>query len=346
VRERPEVEGDRFRLPWRHLREDATGDCGGGLLRWLWERAREGRSPNPAPSEVPADTPAPFDGRHRDDEARITFLGHAALLIQAGGVNVLTDPMLGDRASPLPIGPRRFAPPALGVDELPEIHAVVISHDHYDHLDDGTVRALDRRFGDRLAWCTPLGYRDWFRARGIRRVYEADWWESVQVAHPDDPERSLRAVAAPAQHWCRRGLRANTRLWASWSLDVGGTARIYFAGDSGYWHGWLDVGAELGPWDAALLPIGAYEPRWFMRRSHMNPEEAVRAWRDLGGRGLFVGMHWGAFRLTDEPPLEPPARTRDAWRAEGLPEPLLRLPGVGGTVVVPLGGAGGGPGGA
>jgi L-ascorbate metabolism protein UlaG (beta-lactamase superfamily) len=111
---------------------------------------------------------------------------------------------------------------------------------------------------------------------------------------------------------------------------------VFFLGDSGYWHGWRDVGSELGPWHATLIPIGAYEPRWFMRRSHMNPEEAVRTWQDLGGEGLFIGMHWGAFRLTDEPPLEPPVRTREAWRQAGLPADALALPGPGGTTRVAL----------
>lgn len=335
VRERPVRDGDRFVLPWRHL-WDRPPEEQGGFLRWMRERREFGRAPTPGADEVPTGPSAVLDGAHPADELRVTFVGHATFLIQAGGLNILTDPVFGDKASPLPVGPKRFAPPGLSLDELPEIHAVVLSHDHFDHLDEFTVRALRDRFGDRLTWCTPLGYRDWFAKRGVSRVREANWWDELEVEHPDDPAVLLRATAAPAQHWCRRSFRSNTRLWGSWSLELGARARVYFAGDSGYWHGWRDVGAELGPWDATLIPIGAYEPRWFMRLSHMNPEEAVRAWQELGGQGAFFGMHWGAFRLTDEPPLEPPERTREVWQAEGLPEALLRLPGLGETVILEL----------
>ena len=335
MRERPIREGDRFVLPWRHLWSSDPDAPSGGFLRWMWERRTSDRAPTPQPDQVPRGTPDVLRGDHPPDECRVTFIGHASFLIQAGGFNVLTDPVFGDRASPLPIGPKRFSAPGLSLDELPDVHAVVLSHDHYDHLDAWTVDALTDRFGDALSWLTPLGYRDWFEARGVARVREADWWDTLDV--PGPAGSPFRATAAPAQHWTRRGFRSNTRLWASWSLEFPGGARVFFAGDSGYWHGWSDIGAELGPWDATLIPIGAYEPRWFMRRSHMNPEEAVQTWRELGARGLFVGMHWGAFRLTDEPPLEPPERTRAAWRSAGHPEAALALPGPGGTVRVPYG---------
>ena len=144
----------------------------------------------------------------------------------------------------------------------------------------------------------------------------------------------LRITAAPTQHWTRRGWAANERLWASFRIEAGNGRSIYFGGDSGYWDGYAEIGERLGAHDALLLPIGAYEPRWFMRPAHMNPEEAVRAYQDMGGSGLCVGMHWGTFRLTDEPPLEPPERMRRAWEAAGLPDERLALPGIGESVDV------------
>jgi len=160
-------------LPWRHLWEGTPRERTGGYLRWMWERLTSERAPTPSADEVSTESPSVVRGAHPEDELRITFVGHATFLIQAGGFNILTDPVFGDRASPFPVGPRRFTPPGLELADLPEIHAVVLSHDHYDHLDDFSVRSLHERFGERLTWCTPLGYRGWFEARGIERLKEA-----------------------------------------------------------------------------------------------------------------------------------------------------------------------------
>jgi L-ascorbate metabolism protein UlaG (beta-lactamase superfamily) len=141
-------------------------------------------------------------------------------------------------------------------------------------------------------------------------------------------------MALPAQHWTRRSpFSTNARLWASFLLRTGDRS-VYFGGDSGYFDGYADIGAGHGPFDAALLPIGAYEPRWFMRPAHMNPAEAVRAYLGLGGTGTFVGIHWGTFRLTDESPLDPPSRAREAWESAGLPDEDLWIPSLGGTRIV------------
>jgi len=218
------------------------------------------------------------------------------------------------------------------VAELPVIHGVVLSHDHYDHLDLPTVRGLRDRLGDGLRWITPLGYRSWFAESGIGSVTELDWWEESAIRE-GSARVSVRAL--PAQHWSRRGWKVNARLWASWGLRCGSGRSVYFGGDSGYFPEYARIAREAGPFDAVLLPIGAYEPRWFMKAAHMNPEDAVRAYRDLGGEGAFVGMHWGTFRLTDEDPLEPPVRTREAWDREGLPLEQLYLPGIGGTIRLP-----------
>ena len=248
----------------------------------------------------------------------LTWVGHATFLVQLGGVNVLTDPHFARRASPVQwAGPKRMAGLPLDVDDLPAIDLVVLSHDHYDHLDATSVKRLARRFPD-ATWVSPLGYDRWLRARGVLDVVEADWWHERSV---DD----VTLTCLPVQHWCRRGFRANERLWGGWSLQSP-SGSVLFVGDSGYFHGFREIGARLAPFDAVLMPIGAYEPRWFMRPAHMNPEEAVQAYRDLGGEGVMAGMHWGTFRLTDEDPLEPPGRTRSAWDAEGLDPDRLWIP--------------------
>jgi len=320
--------GGGFRIPWPL--EGADERAGGSFLRWQWERLTSRLPPDPPPGALPRVESDVARPRAATGEVRITWVGHSSFLLQLGGLNLLTDPVWSRRASPVQwMGPARFVPPGVPWDALPPVDAVLLSHDHYDHLDDPTVRRLHARFGGALHWMTPLAYREWLGARGITRVTELDWWAEAEVA------QGVRAACLPVQHWTRRTLRGfNERLWGSWLLTTLGGRKVYFAGDSGYFRGFRDVGERFGPFDAVLLPIGAYEPRWFMRPAHMNPEEAVRAYQDLGGTGLFVGMHWGTFRLTDEDPLEPPVRTRAAWEAAGLPEEQLWIPRHGETRVL------------
>jgi N-acyl-phosphatidylethanolamine-hydrolysing phospholipase D len=320
----------RFVHPWPLAHEGGRGFR--DILRWQRDRMRNGVEPNPGPGAIRMATPAIARPRAAPGELRTTWVGHATFLLQLGGVNVLTDPMWSRRASPLPwLGPARLVPPGLPFDALPPIDVVVLSHDHYDHLDAGTVRRLARRFGDGIHWIAPLGYTGWLRRRGAARITELDWWQHADV----ETEAGLLGITAvPSQHWTRRTpFSERTRLWASYRL-ASPDGRVYFCGDSGYFDGLRAIGAALGPFDAALLPVGAYEPRWFMRAAHMNPEEAVRAYCDLGCSGTFVAMHWGTFRLTDEPPLEPPARTRAAWAEAGLPPADLWVPRHGETRVV------------
>lgn len=280
----------------------------------------------PHVSEFPAASPDIAQPHTDADEVRITWLGQSGFLIQAGGVNVLTDPLLSQRASPFNrFGPARLVAAPLSVAELPPIDAVIISHDHYDHLDTRTCAALVERFGGSLPFFTPLGYRAWFAKLGAAQVIERDWWEGARL-----DGLAMELTALPAQHWTRRAFSTGTRLWASWMMRAGG-ASIYFSGDSGYCPAFRDIRERAGSPDIALIPIGAYEPRWFMKPAHMNPEEAVQTFMDLGARD-FVAMHWGTFRLTDEPMLEPPVRTREAWRAHGLPEERLHIPKHGETI--------------
>ncbi len=321
----------RYRNPWPM--KDRAEEGGADVLKWGWQRLWSKLPPDPAPGRIPRAVPevarpalAPDS-----DELRVTWLGQSSFLIQAPGLNLLTDPVLGGRASPVSwAGPRRFSPPGLSVGELPPVDAVVLSHDHYDHLDARTVAALRRRAGGYdTAWITPLGYAPWFRKHRVRRLVELDWWGEKALNTASGAVAGFRAL--PARHWSRRHFwDTRTRLWCSWALSVGGR-RLYFGGDSGYCPAFAEIGDREPPFDAALLPIGAYEPRWFMRTSHMNPEEAVQASLDVRASRM-VAMHWGTFRLTDEDPLEPPARARAAWDALGLPPDRLHIPAMGETL--------------
>ncbi len=331
VAERPphHAAGGRYLNPWPLGRDAPPGE--GDLLKWGWERLWGDRAPDPAPEELPRAEPQLAVPRLRADaaELRLTWIGHSTFLIQMPGVTLLTDPVFSRRASPLRwAGPKRLSPPALGLDSIPPVDAILLSHDHYDHLDKPTVRALNDRFGSTLTWFTPLGYERWLGRRGVTDVRELDWWEEERL---EGGPSSATVRALPAQHWTkRRPFGTRRRLWCSWAVEMDGR-RLYFGGDSGYFPGLAEIGERAGPFDVALLPIGAYAPRWFMKSSHMNPEEAAQAARDVHAAAM-VGMHWGTFRLSDEPPLEPPRRTREAWSNLGLPASSLHIPAFGETI--------------
>ena len=239
----------------------------------------------------------------------VTWVGHATLLVQLDGVNVLTDPHWSARASPVGFaGPKRVTPPGLRFEDLPPIHVVIISHDHYDHLDDATVRRLAATH--RPHFLVPLGIKAWLAQRGITDVEELDWWDGRTV-------RGLTFTCVPAQHFSGRGLfDRNRRLWSGFTV-AGRSKRLYFAGDTAYYDGLKEIGARLGPFDLAAIPIGAYLPATIMKPSHTSPEEALRVLADVRGRRI-VPIHWGTFDLAEEPIEEPPKRLEAEARRLGL----------------------------
>jgi N-acyl-phosphatidylethanolamine-hydrolysing phospholipase D len=242
----------------------------------------------------------------------VTWIGHATLLVQMDHVTFLTDPIWSDTASPVSFfGPRRFAAPGLELDALPPIDFVVVSHNHYDHLDLATLAALAAR-DPNTRFFVPVGNAALLRDEGIDGVTELDWGDSAEHA-------GVRVHCLPTQHWSQRGIGdRNAALWASWAV-IGPERRFYFAGDTGYFAGFERIGSALGPFDLAAVPIGAYEPVDMMAQAHMNPEEAVQAAVDVRARRA-IAMHFGTFDLSDEPLEQPPLRFRAAASTGALGE--------------------------
>ncbi|MDX3112645.1 MBL fold metallo-hydrolase [Streptomyces scabiei] len=250
----------------------------------------------------------------------VTWAGHASWVVGIGGLTVLTDPVWSRRI----LGtPARITPVGVPWEELPRVDAVVISHNHYDHLDAPTLRRLPR---DTPVF-VPAGLGRWFLRRRFTRVTELDWWEAAELS-------GVRFDFVPAHHWSKRSLVDTCRtLWGGWMLTAPDGQRVYFAGDTGYGHWFSRIGQRYPGIDLALLPIGAYDPRWWLSDVHCDPEEAVRAALDLGARRM-APMHWGTFVLSAEPVLEPLTRVRAAWEKAGLErDDLWDLP-VGGSRVL------------
>ena len=266
---------------------------------------RERRTPWPAWIDDAPQTPPPLDGAR----AVVTFIGHATFLIQTAAGNILTDPMYSRRAGPLNrLGPARVRQPAVRFEDLPPIAAVLLSHNHYDHCDRPTLGRLAAQFDPLVV--SPLGNRPLVRSAGIRRVEELDWWQA-SAASP------VRVTATPAHHFsARTPFDKNRALWSGFLIEVDGL-RIYFAGDTAYAPFFRDVARRFAPIDLALIPIGAYEPRWFMHVVHMNPDEAVRAHLDLGAP-RSIGMHFGTFQLTTEGIDEPVRALAEARRLHAV----------------------------
>jgi N-acyl-phosphatidylethanolamine-hydrolysing phospholipase D len=308
----------RFRNPW----PDSEPHGLPALLRWRRERGSRTLVPSPPRGSFPTATPEIAYPRARSGDFTATWIGHSTVLLQLGALNVLTDPVFSERAFPVQwMGPRRVMDPGLPLDALPPLDVIVVSHSHYDHLDRPAVKRITRAHPD-ATWIVPLGLGAYIRPWGARDIIELDWWQEAV-------SRGLRVTATPARHFSARRLGDRNRtLWCGFAFAAE-NERIWFAGDTAYHPEFGQIGTRCGPFDFVIIPIGAYDPRWFMERVHVDPEEAVRVYGDLiaahpGRRGpLMLGVHWGTFRLTDEPMDEPPRRTIARWRQAGLDDDRL-----------------------
>lgn len=254
-----------------------------------------------------------------ENSASLTWVGHSTFAVHDGTDVFLTDPQFNQRA----LLPKRYHPPGVPITSIPDSAFAVVSHNHYDHLDVYSVETLPAA----MTWFVPLGLAEWFRAKGRQNVIELDWWQSAQHGR-------WHVTCVPVQHWSMRWEHPrNSTLWCGWV--VASAERTYFfAGDTGYFHGFAEIGKRFGPIDVAMLPIGAYQPRWVMQYQHLNPAEAYRAFLDLGARWL-VPCHWGTFKLTDEPIDEPPRELRRVVEAAGGNLDSIRIMAIGERWQVP-----------
>ena len=288
----------------------------------VWRMLREPRAAWPQRVQVSPQVPAPLDGA----AAAVTFIGHSTFLIQTAAGNILTDPMYSERAGPFGLaGPRRVRDPGVRFDDLPAISTVLLSHNHYDHCDLPTLRMLARRFDPAVV--TPLGNARLLRSAGLQRVEELDWWQEATIGR-------MPIALTPAYHFsARTPFDKNRALWGGFVLktEIG---RLFFAGDTAYGDFFSEIRRRMGPIELALLPIGAYEPRWFMQVVHMNPAEALQAHLDLDA-AHSIAMHFGTFQLTSEAIDEPARALAEACRDHNVPRSRFRIPGFGETLRLP-----------
>jgi L-ascorbate metabolism protein UlaG (beta-lactamase superfamily) len=309
-------DGERFFNPGA-----SAGKSWSDVLRW-WSTRRRKPWPRWRDRRAAPQLPAALS----DGEGALTLINHMTFLLQLPELTLLTDPVYSQRPSPVSfIGPQRAHAPGVPFEQLPPVDLVLVSHNHYDHLDIPTLRRLARRFAP--VFVTGLGNGAFLREQGIARVIELDWWQQALL-------RGLRVSFTPAQHWSDRGWsNRNRTLWGGMWLQTG-THQIYFSGDSGYSPLFAQLRARFGAPDLALMPIGCYEPRWFMCEQHMNPDDAVRAHLDLGAR-MSVGCHYGCFRLTDEGIDDPLLDLATALQKYGVGAERFRAPLPGETLWLP-----------
>ncbi len=316
------------------------------ILKWRWQAWRAG---HPRPITEPIRIVAPDLGFiHANAKAglqmqpAVSWIGHITVLAQMGGLNFLTDPVFSDRCFPVQwAGPKRHTPPGLSLDQLPRIDVVLLSHNHYDHMDEGSLLALSRQPGGAPLFITPLGHQAWFERRGIHGVIELDWWDT-HVLEATAHSAQIPVTLTPAQHWsARTATDAMRSLWGGFAV-LSPDCHLFFAGDTAYSKDFQDIRRHFadqqtpemgGGFDMALLPIGAYEPRWFMKDQHANPEESVQIFQDLGCQQAMA-VHWGTFVLTDEALDEPPRALARALHAQGMSADDFVVAAIGETLKV------------
>jgi L-ascorbate metabolism protein UlaG (beta-lactamase superfamily) len=289
------------------------------VLKWQFTRQR-----NPWPDSVEVKVSHP--GLSVASGIKATWVGHATVLVQTPGSNLLTDPVWSRRVGPWSwTGPSRFAKPGVEFDDLPRIDAVLVSHDHYDHLDMPTLERLARE-RSRLA-IAPLGTAELLKKAGFEKVVALDWWESTAL-----PSGDTVTLVPATHHSIRWPWDKNTRLWGGYVVSTR-AGRVYFAGDTGDGPHFEEIGKRFGPIELALIPIGSYLPRWFMRHQHIGPDEAVSAAKRLGAK-TSMAIHWGVFRLADDGYREAPDTLESLLRKDSL-APDFRVVEVGGAVELP-----------
>lgn len=279
----------------------------GEFLRWKIKNKA-----TPWPKKVPQLLQPSLPAQIASHEVFATFINHSTVLLQCEKVSVLTDPIFSEAAGPFSlIGPRRVRPPGLPFEAVPKIDIVLLSHNHYDHLDAASVKQLWQR--DQPLFIAPLGNGKLLRSLGVQKIIELDWWQEHRLN--DD----YSFILTPAQHWSRRGLWDYCKsLWGGFILKAN-TLQVFFAGDTAYGSHFKTIREKYGSLDFCLLPIGAYEPRWFMKDIHMNPADAVQAHLDLESK-MSMGIHFGTFQLTDEGIDDPVRQLQESLQARKVTE--------------------------
>ncbi|EDL65492.1 hypothetical protein BSG1_00300 [Bacillus sp. SG-1] len=287
----------------------------GDLLKWMKERRSKTKDLKTQIPQAPHKEVRRL--QHNREQASITWIGHSTFLIQLNGLNILTDPVWARRMG----AGKRLTDPGLDLKEIPAIDIVLISHGHYDHLDFATIRKIKGT----PTFYIPHGLKPAFTRRGYKKVIEANWWDSFN-------SQGITIEFVPAQHWTKRTLSdTNTSHWGGWVLGFESQKQpIYFVGDTGYFRGFKDIAEKLSP-EIILMPIGAYEPEWFMKDSHINPEDAVKAFIEMNA-GLFIPMHYGAYRLADDTGPEALDRLLAEWQKTGLEDEKLKVLAIGETL--------------
>jgi len=300
-----------FAETYKNTNDQQNGKTFGQLMTWVLDGEK-------SPERVEIETSNQWQELVPDQTDYAVWIGHATYLINNGDINILTDPIFSKRASPIGFaGPKRMIPPAMQLKDLPKIDAVVVSHNHYDHFDIWSLKKL-YKLNPETIFMIPVGDKKKLIKAGIKNVVEMNWWESLKVSN-------TTFHFTPVQHWSKRGLfDRNKSLWGGWFMQTDALA-LYHAGDTGYSNDFKTTYERLGAPDYSFIPIGAYDPRWFMKDSHVNPEEAVQIALDLKTSHSF-GMHWGTFTLTDEPVLEPPVRLERALIDQNLEADFFRSP--------------------